>query len=215
MSSPSPSSPTVSKFSFEPQYPDRDKDLEYELRRREMKKIQDARRRMMAGGFGGRVVEKKKSSNTNAYSNSRMNACDLTGEDFQIVCEELWIDFNSWVNHRSNFRDCVVKVRDAVVSKWSVVAPILVFLMWFRWYVGAGKDACSYSLGYGIFSFTCEVLRHLGEIIAISIMMLIGFCVGLTPIVACICIYEFKDAFPDPAEAEAEDDDNDSHLKKE
>ena len=175
-----------------------------------MKKIHEARKNMTAGGGSGGGDDGGQN-----YRSARMNACDLTGEEFQIVCEELWIDFNSWVNHQPNFRDCVARVRDAIVSKWSVVAPILVFLMWFRWYIGAGKDACSYSLGYGMFSFVCEILRHLGEIIAISIMMLIGFCVGLTPIVACICVYEFKDAFPDPAEAEAEDYDNDGHLKKE
>jgi hypothetical protein len=243
MSSNSTASPIVSKFSSVSQNAAHDEDLEHELRTREMKKIQDARARMMAdaasaacccrsatgyrsaicccasasiaranAGYNGDTETEMTSS---SHTNSRMNACDLTGEEFKIVCEELWIDFNSWVNHRSNIRDCIAKFRAMVVSKWLAVAPIIVFLVWFRWYMGAGKDACSYGLGYGVFSFVCEVLRHLGEIVAVVIMTFIGYCVGLAPILACICIYEFKDAFPDPDEAEAEDSDNDGHLKKE
>jgi hypothetical protein len=182
-----------------------------------MKKIQEARKRMMdagsgsVGGGGGGGTEAKKSSHS--YSHSRMNACDINGEEFQIVCEELWIDFKSWMNHHDNLNNCVSKTRAVVASNWMKIVSVLVFLIWFRWYIGAGKEACSYGVGYGVFSFVCEVLRHMGEFVAALVLMVSGFCVGLLPLIVCVCFYEFKDAFPDPAEAEAEDEDG--HLKKE
>lgn len=202
-------SPVVSAFAsafaststFASQHPEHDAEMQYELRRREMKKIREAHNK--------RSVSDAYESNRS----SRANACDLNGEEFQIVCEELWIDFKSWVNHHDSLRDCIRTALHGIVSKRSVIVAMLVCLMMFRWYVGAGKEACAYSLGYGVFSFVCEVLRHLGEVITTFIMMFIGFCVGLTPIIACICFYEFKDTFPDPDDVDSDIDNE--HLKKE
>lgn len=168
--------------------------------------------RMISGDGAG--AEKNKRS-------SRADACDLDGDEFKIVCEELWIDFRKWVNHHENVSDCIDTVRAAFVSYWAPFCLTLGFLMWFRWYVGAGKDACSYGVGYGVFSFACEVLRHLGEIVGAFILMIIGFCVGMVPVIVCLCIYEFKDTFPDPDgegegdDEEAGDEDDSGHLKKE
>jgi hypothetical protein len=201
-------SPAMGYSSIRSRYPTSEKDLEmeYQLRRREMKKIQEARKHMMAGGG-----ENERSA--------RMNACDLNGEEFQIVCEELWIDFRRWVNHTKNLTDCIDTVREAFVRIWTPTCLILGFLMWFRWYVGAGKDACSYGVGYGVFSFTCEVLRHLGEFVAALLLMFIGFCVGILPMLLCVCFYEFNDAFPDPegdeGASDADADDGAGHVKKE
>ena len=194
-------------------YPTSEKELEmeYELRRREMKKIHEARKRMTAD-YGG-------ANGTESNRSSRMNACDLTGDEFQIVCEELWIDFRRWVNHHPNLSDCIDTVREAVVSYWTPIWLILGFLMLFRWYVGAGKDACSYGVGYGVFSFTCEVLRHLGELVAALLLMFIGFCVGIVPMLVCVCFYEFNDTFPDPdgddTDEEVDNDGDSGHVKKE
>jgi hypothetical protein len=202
--------------SIRSRYPTSEKDLEieYQLRRREMKKIQEARKHMMAGGSGSGGGSCG-SGGQNDRS-ARMNACDLTGEEFQIVCEELWIDFRRWVNHNENLSDCIDTVREAFVRNWTPTCLILGFLMWFRWYIGAGKDACSYGVGYGVFSFTCEVLRHLGEFVAAILIMIIGFCVGILPMLVCVCFYEFNDAFPDPeSDEEASDDDDSGHVKKE
>ena len=157
---------------------------------------------------------------TESKRSSRTNACDLNGEEFQIVCEELWIDFKSWVNNHNNFSDGVNKVHVAVVSNWRAICLNIVFLVWFRWYIGVGKEACAYSLGYGVFSFVCEVLRYVGEFVSAIILMFIGFCVGIMPVVVCVCFYEFKDAFPDPDEVDSNTDEDDSdtddeHLKKE
>ena len=207
--------------SIRSRYPTSEKDLEmeYQLRRREMKKIQEARKHMMAGGGSGGG-----SGHGQTDRSARMNACDLTGEEFQIVCEELWIDFRRWVNHNENLSDCIDTAREAFVRNWAPIWLMVGFLMLFRWYVGAGKDACSYGVGYGVFSFTCEVLRHLGEFVAALLLMFIGFCVGIVPMLLCVCFYEFNDAFPDPEgdedevddEADEEgDDDGSGHVKKE
>ena len=161
--------------------------------------------RIMAGAAS---AEKNKRS-------SRADACDLDGDEFKIVCEELWTDFSKWVNHHKNMNNCMRKVRAAFVSYWALIWLTLGFLMWFRWYIGAGKEACSHGVGYGVFSFACEVLRHLGELVAAILLMFIAFCVGLLPMIVCLCIYEFKDTFPDPDGDEDDDDDDVDHLKKE
>lgn len=203
-------SPVMGYSSIRSRYPTSEKDLEmeYQLRRREMKKIQEARKHMMMAGGGGQNDR-----------SARINACDLNGEEFQIVCEELWIDFRRWVNHNENLSDCIDTVREAFVRNWTPTCLIIGFLMLFRWYVGAGKDACSYGIGYGVFSFTCEVLRHLGEFVAALLLMFIGFCVGIVPMLVCVCFYEFNDAFPDPegdeGDADADADDGAGHVKKE
>ena len=194
--------------SIRSRYPTSEKDLEleYQLRVREIRKIQEARKRMASGGSGGGQNDRS----------ARMNACDLNGEEFQIVCEELWIDFRRWVNHNENLSDCIDTVREAFVRNWPSICLTVGFLIWFRWYVGAGKDACSYGVGYGMLSFTCEVLRHLGELVAALLLMFIGFCVGIVPMLLCVCFYEFNDAFPDPEGDEDDDDEDDrGHVKKE
>ena len=200
-------SPTLKRKS---RYPTSDKDLEleFELRKREMRKIQEARMRMISGAGAGADAEKNKRS-------SRADACDLDGDEFKIVCEELWIDFRKWVNHHENVNNCIDKVRAAFVSYWAPFCLMLGFLMWFRWYIGAGKDACSHGVGYGVFSFACEVLRHLGEIVGAFILMIIGFCVGMVPMIVCVCFYEFNDAFPDPEGDESGDGEDAEHVKKE
>jgi hypothetical protein len=204
-SSASPNAPHVSPtLKRKSRYPTSEKDLEleFELRKREMRKIQEARMRMISG------AEKNKRS-------SRADACDLDGDEFKIVCEELWIDFRRWVNHHENVSDCMDTFRAAFVSYWAPFCLTLGVLIWFRWYIGAGKDACSHGFGYGVFSFACEVLRHLGEIVGAFILMIIGFCVGMVPMIALLCIYEFKDTFPDPDDDDYDEDDDAAHLKKE
>jgi hypothetical protein len=197
--------------SIRSRYPTSEKELEmeYQLRVREIRKIQEARKRMASGGGAGAGGGENERS-------ARMNACDLNGEEFQIVCEELWIDFRRWVNHNENMSDCIDTVREAFVRNWPSICLTIGFLMLFRWYVGAGKDACSYGVGYGMLSFTCEVLRHLGELVAAILLMFIAFCVGIMPMLLCVCFYEFNDAFPDPEGNEEDDEEDDrGHIKKE
>ena len=166
-------------------------DSQYMLRVKEMEKIRDARRRSQATMGGGGADDQPKIS-------SRMKACEITGEEFMIVCEELWIDFKTWVDHHENLSSSISKVRAAIASTWIYICFTLGFLIWFRWYVGAGKDACSFGFGYGVFSFVCEILRHLGEAVVALFLIFIGFCVGLMPLIVGVCVYEFNDAFPDP-----------------
>ena len=176
-----------------------DADYQFKLRVREMEKIRDAHKRSqvtMGGGGGGGGAEGH--AEDQPKISSRMKACDITGEEFKIVCEELWIDFKTWVDHHENLSSSISKARAAIASTWIYICFTLGFLIWFRWYVGAGKDACSFGFGYGVFSFVCEILRHLGEFVVALFLMFIGFCVGLMPLVVGVCVYEFNDAFPDP-----------------
>lgn len=166
-----------------------DADYQFKLRVREMEKIRDARRRSQTTVANPEDQPKR---------SSRMNACDINGEEFQIVCEELWIDFKSWTNHDENLSNCISKVCNAVSRNWVSIYFAALFLLWFSWYIGEGKDACSFGFGYGVFSFVCEVLRQLGKVVVRLFLMFIGSCVGLLPIVVCVCLYEFNDAFPDP-----------------
>lgn len=207
------SASSASSSSYDAFTKRRDSLDEYELRRREMNKIIDAHKRMT------RDDDENKMSSRSA----RANACDLNGEEFQIVCEELWIDFKTWVNHNKNASDCIDRARKAITMYWKPFWIVVVCLIWFRWYIGSGKDACSYGLGYGVFSFACEVMRYLGEFMFVLLIMIIGLCTGLLPIIVCLCMYEFKDTFPDPEEDEDEDEDvgddvdtgDYGHLKKE
>jgi hypothetical protein len=210
-------SPVLGHKSIRSQHPENDEEMEYELRRREMKRIQEARKRMMMAGGAAGAAGAGGAAGVGAVENgrsSRANACDLDGDEFRIVCEELWVDFKTWVNHHKSVGNCMGKVRATIVSYWMSIWSVLGFLMWFRWYIGSGKEACSYGFGYGVFSFACEVLRYMGELVGALLVMFIGFCVGLLPVIVCLCIYEFKDTFPDPDGDDAADDDVD-HLKKE
>ena len=179
-----------------------DADYQYMLRVREMEKIRDAHRRsqvtMGGGGGGGAEGGAEGGADDQPKISSRMKACEITSEEFKIVCEELWIDFKTWVDHHENLSSSISKVRAAIASTWIYICFTLGFLLWFRWYVGAGKDACSFGFGYGVFSFVCEILRHLGEAVVAFFLMFIGFCVGLMPLLVGVCVYEFNDAFPDP-----------------
>jgi len=175
-------------------------DYQYMLRVREMEKIRDAHKRsqVIMGGGGGAEGGAEGVADDQPKISSRMKACEITSEEFKIVCEELWIDFKTWVDHHDGLSGSISKVRVAIASTWIYICFTLGFLLWFRWYVGAGKDACSFGLGYGVFSFVCEILRHLGEAVVAFFLMFIGFCVGLMPLIVGVCVYEFNDAFPDP-----------------
>jgi hypothetical protein len=185
---------------------------EYELYRRERNKIIEANRKRETGGggSGGGVVE----NNSGSRRSSRADVCDVNGEEFKIVCEELWVDFKTWVNRNKNASDCITKVRATVAKFWRPMWLVIGILIWFRWYMGAGKDACSYSFGYGVFSFVCEVMRYMGELAFVLLLMVIGVCTGLLPIIVCLCIYEFNDTFPDP-DGDGDGDGDGEHLKKE
>ena len=180
---------------------------EYELYRRERNKIIETNCKREMGGGGGGVVE-----NNSGSRSSRADVCDVNGEEFKIVCEELWVDFKTWVNHNKNASDCIIKVRATVAKYWRPMWLVIGILIWFRWYIGAGKDACSYSFGYGVFSFVCEMMRYIGELAFVLLLMIMGVCVGLLPIIVCLCMYEFNDTFPDP---DGDGGGDGEHVKKE
>jgi hypothetical protein len=194
---------------------DYDEERECEILRNEIERIRKIRENMTP-----RNVKSKNGEGRidDGYNNSRINACDVTGEEFMIVCEELWIDFKKWKEQHENLTNTASIFRRAVVRMRFAILFVLLFAVLFRWYVGAGKDACSYGVGYGMLSFVCEVLRYFGEIVVIVVMSFIAACAGLSPFVIGACIFEYDEAFPDPEEkknADADADADAGHLKKE
>lgn len=189
---------------------DYDEERECEILRNEIERIRKIRENMTP------KPKNEASRIDDGYNNSRINACDVTGEEFMIVCEELWIDFKKWTEQHENLTNTASIFRRAVVRMRFAILFVLVFAVLFRWYVGAGKDACSYGVGYGMLSFVCEVLRYFGEIVVIVIMSFIAACACLSPFVIGACIFKYDEAFPDPEEKKNADADADAgHLKKE
>lgn len=184
-----------------------------EFVRKEIEKI-----RKMRQNIANEKMKKNKIDN-----HQHNNRYDITGEEFQIVCEELWIDFNLWVKQYNNINSSTNMFWSLISRNLYAILSITFFVIWFRWYVGAGRYACSYGIGYGVFCFICEILRYLGEIIAILLLSIVGFCIGLLPFVIGLIIYDFDSLFPredgeeDDGEG-AEDTENETggnHLKKE
>jgi hypothetical protein len=184
----------------------------HELMRKEIEKMREMHKNMMPRNA-------KEGSEGGGNGGGGMNSRDITGEEFRIVCEELWIDFNMWIKHHQNLTNSANIFWSAISRNLYAILFVGFFAVLFRWYVGAGRDACSYGIGYGVFSFMCEVLRYLGEIVVIMLLSIIGFCVGLLPLVIGVIIYEFNDVFP-RGDGEGDDEDDggeewDDHQKKE
>jgi hypothetical protein len=168
-------------------HPEHDEEREYQLCRMEMKRIRAAR------------AQQQQQQADDERRQRRMNACDLTGDEFKIVCEELWVDFKSWVTHHENMKNCITKTHNAFRRNLATILFTIVFLICFRWYIGGGKEACAkFSMGGIVLNFVCEVFRYVGEALLGVFLGIIGFCVGILPLVVCICIFEFKEEFPDP-----------------
>ena len=172
-------------------HPEHDEEREYQLCKMEMKRIRAAQAKAAAENKAEAGYRRER----------RMNACDLTGDEFRIVCEELWIDFKKWVNHHENMKNCVEKTGGAVKRNLGAILFVCMFLVWFRWYMGSGIEACAkFGVGGIMLSFVCELFRYVGEALVGVFFGIIGFCVGILPLLVCVCVYEFQDAFPDPGE---------------
>ena len=169
-------------------HPEHDEEREYQLCRMEMKRIRAAR-----------AQQQQQQQADEERIQRRINACDLTGDEFKIVCEELWIDFKLWATHHENMKNCITKTHIAFKRNLATILLMCVFLIGFRWYIGGGREACAkFSMGGIVVNFVCEIFRYLGEALLGVFLGIIGFCVGILPLVVCVCIFEFKEAFPDP-----------------
>ena len=187
---------SVNENGFVSPHPEHDEEREYQLCRMEMKRIRAAR-----------AAEAKKKEESENARDRRMNACDLTGDEFKIVCEEMWVDFKFWVNQHDNMKNCIEKTRDAVKRNLGTILSMCMFLVCFRWYMGGGREACAKFGAEGIcgiggimVSFVCNLFRYVGEALVGVFLGVVGYCVGILPLLACVCIYESREAFPDPGE---------------
>lgn len=172
-------------------HPEHDEEREYQLCRMEQKRIRAAR----AAADDAAKME----AENGKYR--RMNACDLTGDEFKIVCEELWVDFKIWVTQHDNMKNCIEKTCNAVKINLGAILSICMFLVCFRWYMGGGREACDkHGIGGVMVNFVCELFRYVGEALVGVFLGVIGFCFGILPLLVCVCIYESRDAFPDPGE---------------
>ena len=172
---------SMSNTSMSSSHPENDEEMEYELRRREMKKMHEAMGRMRKIGVAEGSVDCDKID---------FDVTNMTDEDIAIVCEELWIDLKSWIGTKNNLCSCTEKALKTISRHWSTILFVIGFMIAFRWYVGAGKDACSYGVGWGVLSFVCEVMRNLGEVLLVMLVCISGFCFVLFIIIMGICFYE-------------------------
>ena len=166
-----------------------------ELFDREMKKMRDVRIKMRAmarmnaaakrGGHGGDGRDGRDGGSVGYFDMS-----DMTDKDIAIVCEELWLDVKLWVGHDTNLYSCVEKARLFISLNWLALLCVVLFMIVFRWYVGGGKDACAYSIGWGAFSLVCEIMRYFGEVFMGVLLGICGFCCGVLPIIVCGCFHE-------------------------
>ena len=166
-------------FELPIQYYSEDAELS-QLRKREMKKFYEAKMKMKGVGRGG----------VDGFGGHDYDITDMTNQDVAIVCEELWIDLKRWIELHKNLGYCGEKVYKSVVRNLVILSCIAAFLITFRWYVGAGKDACTYGFGWGAVSLICEVMRYAGEFLLAALIGICGFCCGLLPIIVCVCVYE-------------------------
>ena len=191
-------------MSFELPMSPRSEDAELsQLRKRETKKFHEARMKMkgvgggvgrgVGGGVGRGVGGGIGRGGVDGFGGHDYDITDMTDQDIAIVCEELWVDIKRWVGLHKNLCSCGEKVYKSVVRNLVMLLCIAAFLITFRWYVGAGKDACSYGVGWGVFSLMCEVMRYAGEFLLAALIGICGFCCGLLPIIVCVCVYEGVD----------------------
>ena len=98
---------------------DYDEERECEILRNEIERIRKIRENMTPKNGAGRIDD--------GYNNSRINACDVTGEEFKIVCEELWVDFKKWTKHHENFTNPASVFCRAVIRMRFAILFVLLF----------------------------------------------------------------------------------------
>jgi hypothetical protein len=161
-----------------------------ELFDREMKKMRGDMRIKMRAMARMNAVAKSGGSGRDGGSVGYFDMSDMTDKDIAIVCEELWLDIKLWVGQDTNLYSCGEKARLFISRNWLVLLCVVLCMIMFRWYVGGGKDACAYGVGWGAFSLVCEIMRYIGEVFMGVLLGICGFCCGVLPIIVCGCFHE-------------------------
>jgi hypothetical protein len=174
-------------------HPEHDEEREYQLCRMEMRRIRAAQAKQQ------QQQQQQQQAEAEKRRQLRIEACDVTSDQFKIVCEELWVDFKTWVTYHENMKNSLTKTRTAFKRNLAMILFVFAFLICFRWYIGGGREACArFSVSGIILNFVCKLFRYLGEALLGILLGIMGFCVGILPLVVCVCVFEFTDAFPDP-----------------
>ncbi len=164
-----------------------EKEKAMEMAMNEMKKMYEAKSRQQeTGGYKG------------------MDKYDMSGEEIAIVCEELWVDFRLWMSQHRNLAVCANNAKRKIRGYFVFLFCVLVFLVGFRWYVGGGKDACDYGVGWVMWSLVCEIMRNVGEVLIAIFVIIGGVCCVLLPIMLSICLYEMENIGDEEGEGDGE-----------
>ena len=130
-----------------------------------------------------RLVRLEKKEEAENARDRRVNACDLTGHEFAIVCEELW------VNHRENTKNCLDKTGCAVKRNIGAILSV----------------SCLFPLVYGKLSRSMCWRDHVEFCVRVVSLCWrsIGWSVSRYYRILCwhftfTCAYEYQDAFPGP-----------------
>ena len=176
-------------------------EAEMEMAMNEMKKMYEAKssqrqqRQQETGGYKG------------------IDKYDMSGEEIAIVCEELWADFRLWMSQHRNLAVCANNAKRKIRGYFVLLFCVLVFLVGFRWYIGGGKDACDYGVGWVMWSLVCEIMRNVGEVLMAIFVIIGGLCCVLLPIMLSICLYEMENIGNEEGEGECEGGQGDKEKK--
>ena len=100
-------------------HPEHDEEREYQIRRMEMRRIQKAQAQQQAEAEAEAENRRQR----------RIDACDLTYDEFKIVCEELWIDFKTWVHHHEDLKNSFTKTRTTIKRNLITIVFIFAFFI--------------------------------------------------------------------------------------
>ena len=172
-------------------------EAEMEMAMNEMKKMYEAKSRQ----------RQQRQQQQETGDHKGVDKYDMSGEEIATVCEELWADFRLWMSQHRNLAVCANNAKRKIRGYFVLLFCVLVFLVGFRWYIGGGKEACNYGVGWVMWSLVCEIMRNVGEVLMAIFVIIGGVCCGLLPIMLSVCLYEMENIGNEEGEGECEQGD--------